>query len=343
MPRQARLDIAGVLQHVMVRGIEKRDIFIDDRDRSAFVDRFSRLLVTTKTECLAWSLLSNHVHLLLRPTKGKLSEMMRRLLTGYAVVFNHRHHRCGHLFQNRYKSIICEEDSYLLELVRYIHLNPLRAGLVSSMRQLDSYRWTGHSGIMGRTLIPGQKADEVLLMFDEDIKRASEKYQNFVAEGIPLGRRDELVGGGLRRQLKLSASPEFQAYDERVLGSGEFVEHLWHEAEPRQVPEEVSPPSLQEIIEKVAAVYGIDHSTLRQGSKHKPIANTKAVICFLATRRFGYTGVQVSKSLALSRSGAILAAERGEALYAMTEKLWDLFSDSNGTSTFGIQKCKAHD
>ena len=275
MPRQARIDIASVLQHVMVRGIEKRDIFADDCDRSAFVDRFSRLLVSTKTECLAWSLLSNHAHLLLRPTKGKLSEMMRRLLTGYAVTFNLRHHRCGHLFQNRYKSIVCDEDSYLLELVRYIHLNPLRAGLVSSMRQLESYRWTGHAGIMGRALMPGQAADQVLLMFDEHRKRAQEKYRNFVAEGIVLGRRDELVGGGIKRQLKLSGSNDFQAYDERILGSGQFVEHLLHETESAQVHEEVSPPSLQEIVEQIATLYGIESSALRQGSKQKTIAKPK--------------------------------------------------------------------
>jgi len=145
MPRSARIDIEGVLQHVMVRGIERRDIFLDDCDRSAFKDRLSQLLVKTRTDCLAWSLLSNHAHLLLRPTKGKLSELMLRLLTGYAVVFNLRHHRCGHLFQNRYKSIVCEEDAYLLELVRYIHLNPLRAGLVPSMRKLDTYKWSGHA------------------------------------------------------------------------------------------------------------------------------------------------------------------------------------------------------
>lgn len=336
MPRQARLDITGVLQHVMVRGIEKRDIFIDDRDRFEFVDRFSRLLISTNTECLAWSLLSNHVHLLLRPMKGKLSDMMRRLLTGYAVFFNHRHHRCGHLFQNRYKSIICEEDSYLLELVRYIHLNPLRAGFVSSMRQLDSYRWSGHTAILGHTPIKGQETDNVLLMFDENRKRAREKYRNFVAEGIALGRRDELVGGGIKRQLTLSGSREFQAYDERILGSGEFVEQLWHETESSQVQEEASPPSLQEVIEQVATVYGLEPTALRQGSKQKQIVNARSVICFLAVRRFGYRGVQVSKSLALSASGVVLAAERGGAIFAMTEKLWDLFPCSTGPSSIHV-------
>jgi REP element-mobilizing transposase RayT len=165
MPRAARIDIPGVLQHVIVRGIEKTDIFLDDTDRAFFLRRFSTLLQETGTQCLAWSLMSNHFHLLLRPTGEKLSSFMRRLLTGYAVTFNLRHRRAGHLFQNRYKSIVCEEDSYLLELVRYIHLNPLRAGLAADLQALDDYQWAGHSVLMGSGTLPGQYATEVLALF----------------------------------------------------------------------------------------------------------------------------------------------------------------------------------
>jgi REP element-mobilizing transposase RayT len=100
-------------------------------------------------ECLAWAIMTNHAHLLLRPQRTKLALFMRRLLTGYAVSFNLRHHRSGHLFQNRYKSIVCEEEPYLLELVRYIHLNPVRAGLVEGMHELDRYEWSGHSVLIG--------------------------------------------------------------------------------------------------------------------------------------------------------------------------------------------------
>jgi len=202
----------------MVRGIERRDIFTDDHDRAAFVDRLSCLLLKTGTDCLAWSLLSNHFHLLLRPTKVKLADMVRRLLTGYAVVFNLSHNRSGHLFQNRYKSIVCDEEPYLLELVRYIHLNPLRAGIVSSMRQLDTYKWSGHAVILGHMELPGQVPDAVLMMFDQDKRKARKSYRDFVADGIPLGKRDELVGGGLKRLLKLAAINGFEAYDERILG-----------------------------------------------------------------------------------------------------------------------------
>ncbi len=130
MPRKARIDAPGALHHIIVRGIERRNIFLDDVDRENFLARLGAVIEDTQTACFAWALIPNHVHLLLRTGDGPISRVMQRLLTGYAVSFNRRHRRHGHLFQNRYKSILCQEDAYLLELVRYIHLNPLRAKMV---------------------------------------------------------------------------------------------------------------------------------------------------------------------------------------------------------------------
>ena len=154
MPRQPRLDAPGLLQHVMARGIERRKIFLDDKDRESFLERFANILEETQTQCYAWALIPNHFHLLLRTGPTPLSKVMRRLMTGYAVTFNKRHKRSGHLFQNRYKSVVCEEDAYLLELIRYIHLNPLLASLVQNLQKLDKYPWTGHSAILGRRKNP---------------------------------------------------------------------------------------------------------------------------------------------------------------------------------------------
>ena len=111
----------------MVRGIERSSIFLDDKDGISFLERLSKVLKETGTECFAWALLDNHVHLLVKAGPRLLAPFMRWLLTGHAVAFNLRHNRSGHLFQNRYKSVVCEEEAYLLELVRYIHLNPLRS------------------------------------------------------------------------------------------------------------------------------------------------------------------------------------------------------------------------
>ncbi|KKK58644.1 hypothetical protein LCGC14_3042380, partial [marine sediment metagenome] len=130
MPRLARLDAPGVFHHVMIRGIERRKIFWNKKDREDFLDRLGKLLPETRTGCYGWAFLSNHAHFLFRTGKAPLSTLMRRLLTGYVLSFNKRHRRSGQLFQNRFKSIVCQEDIYLKELVRYIHLNPIRAGLV---------------------------------------------------------------------------------------------------------------------------------------------------------------------------------------------------------------------
>jgi putative transposase len=154
MPRQARLDAPGALQHVMARGIERRKIFLDDKDRTSFLERLALILEETQTQCYAWALIPNHFHILLRIGTTPLSTVMRRLMTGYAVTFNIRHRRSGHLFQNRYKSVVCQEDTYLLELTRYIHLNPLRARLVEDLKSLDKYQWAGHSAILGRRKNP---------------------------------------------------------------------------------------------------------------------------------------------------------------------------------------------
>ncbi len=119
MPRSARLDAPGTLHHVIIRGIEKRRIVDDDQDREVFVERLEQLSVDLKTPVYAWALMTNHAHLLIRSGPEGLPSFMRKLLTGYAINYNRRHHRHGHLFQNRYKSIVCEEDTYFKELVRF--------------------------------------------------------------------------------------------------------------------------------------------------------------------------------------------------------------------------------
>ena len=138
MPRQARIDAPGALHHIVIRGIERKAVFKRQQDYDDFLDRMGNILRDSSTGCFAWALMTNHVHLLLRTGLSPISTVMRRLLTGYAVGYNRRHKRYGHLFQNRYKSFLCEEDPYLLELVRYIHLNPLRAGLVADLKALST-------------------------------------------------------------------------------------------------------------------------------------------------------------------------------------------------------------
>ena len=149
MPRKSRIDTPGALHHIMARGIEGGKIFRDNKDRDHFLERLENILKDTGTSCYAWALIPNHFHLLLRTGSTLLTTVMRRLLTGYAQWYNRRHKRQGHVFQNRYKSILCQEDKYFLELVRYIHLNPIRAKTVKDIEILGSYKYSGHSALMG--------------------------------------------------------------------------------------------------------------------------------------------------------------------------------------------------
>ena len=157
MPRTARLDAPGVLHHVMIRGIERRNIFRNNKDREDFIERLDILCPETGTDCYAWAFLSNHAHFLFRTGRQPLSGLMRRLLTGYVIGFNRRHGRGGQLFQNRYKSIVCQEETYLRELVRYIHLNPVRAGMVEGLDELKRYKFCGHSALMGKGRVHRKK------------------------------------------------------------------------------------------------------------------------------------------------------------------------------------------
>jgi REP element-mobilizing transposase RayT len=306
----------------MVRGIERRDIFRDDEDRESFVRRFSRLLVQTGTECLAWALLRNHVHLLLRAHGTALATFMRRLLTGYAVSFNRRHGRVGHLFQNRYRSIVCDEETYLLELVRYIHLNPVRANSVRSVSELDGFRWSGHAVLMGLRALEGQAVDEVLGRFGRTEREARRGYWHFVAAGASLGRRNELTGGGLRRSLLRSgAGATPAAYDERVLGLGGFVERLRLEEQQR----DRLPPrfSLDELLVRVAESFGMETTRLLRRSTLSAVADARALFAYLAVTRLGYRGTDVGGVLRLTRSGTSKAVERGRQVASRDPALRD--------------------
>jgi REP-associated tyrosine transposase len=145
--------------------LNRQDIFLDDCDRNDFLGRLEKNLSLTGCRCYAWVLMSNHIHLLIRTSNRPLGDLMRKVLTGYAISFNRRHGRHGYLYQNRYKSILCQEDEYLLELVRYIHLNPVRAGVVKSLGKLDRYRWSGHSVLVGCRRRTWQDRDEILSHF----------------------------------------------------------------------------------------------------------------------------------------------------------------------------------
>lgn len=318
MPRQARLDAPGTLHHIIVRGIEKRRIVDDDKDRSDFVIRMGEIALKTKTALYAWALMTNHAHILLRSGPEGVSKYMRRLLTGYAVTYNLRHKRHGHLFQNRYKSIVCEEDGYFKELVRYIHLNPLRAGLVQNMSELTNYKWCGDGMLMGRLKNEWQDCDGVLSWFGKKEGAARKAYQEYMQEGVTQGRRPELVGGGLIRShggwsqvISMSRQGRRELADERILGSGTFVESILKEASAKvqyQFSIKQDKSRVEKLIKQVCEKAGIGLKELKSGSRQAHVVKVRfqlaselihehGVSLAEAARQLGVTTSAIAKSL----------------------------------------------
>lgn len=321
MPRKARIDAPGALQHIIIRGIERKAIFKDSQDYQNFIERLGTILTDTSTPCYAWVQMTNHVHLLLRTGQTPLSTVMRRLLTGYAQQFNRRHKRHGHLFQNRYKSILCEEDLYLLELVRYIHLNPIRAGIVKDLKKLKSYPKCGHSVLMGKIKHPWQHTDYVLRLFSKTIGTARRAYSIFVSKGIPIGRRPDLVGGGLIRStggwsvLKAIRPSNLRVIsDERILGSSDFVESVLKQADEKYETKSLAIAkglNLDKLIAFVAEHLEIDLDLLISSSRQKTVARARSIICCLAKDKLMLTGPEVASKLNLSPSAISKLASHG--------------------------------
>jgi len=337
MPRQARIDAPGALHHIIFRGIERTTVFVDDIDRNNFLERLSRHLSESQTACYAWALMTNHAHLLLRTGSCPIASIMRRLLTGYAVSFNRRHRRHGHLFQNRYKSILCEEDAYLKQLVAYIHLNPLRDGIVGDLPALKAYPFTGHSALMGQEDRPWQDTRYVLALFGRGLSEAKRNLQRHVAKWALKGRFQGLTGGGLIRSSGgwRAVRDAYRdgirlASDERILGSSDFVERTLREAgedHNRRVWLLSAGIDLASVIEAVCRHLGVDQNELAGRTKCAEIVRARALIACLATSEASIRGSEVARRLNVDRSAVSRAVQRvrlDEELMADVQVVWEL-------------------
>lgn len=324
MPRQSRIDTPGALHHIIVRGNEKRRIFEDNSDRQKFLIRLGGILIKTDTICYAWALIPNHFHLLLRTGNVPIATVMHRLLTGHAVYFNKRHHRYGHLFQNRYKSILCQEDPYFLELVRYIHLNPIRAQIVKDISSLDKYPYSGHCALMGRCENEWQDTGYVLKFFGKRINTSRSKYRGYVQKGISMGRRPDLMGGGLIRSvggwvnlIELRNAKEYIKGDERILGEGNFVEEILKRAEEEYEKKTLLMSQgwdVDKIADHVSKLLGMETWEVWSEGKYRRIVKARSLLCYWAVRELGVTMSSLSRRLNLSSAAISKSVIRGEMI-----------------------------
>jgi putative transposase len=307
--RVARRDAPGAVHHVLARGIERQRIFRDDDDREDFLVRLERQALESGAACLAWALMPNHFHLALRTGSRPLSELMRRLNTGYALGFNLRHRRSGYLFQNRFRSIVVNDDGYLRVLLRYVHLNPLRSGPVRSLEELARYPWTGHAGLMGATVRGFQAVDEVLGWFGAERSAARRELCRWMGEGrLGDGERsvpfpaERTVPGADPRSPQLMVSP------------------------PLVVPADAEPPevranawrlrgwTLDGLVAWVCAELGAEPARVRGGGRRRPESRARAVIGLFATRELGSSVLEAGRATGVTIGPMSRSIRRGEAL-----------------------------
>jgi len=184
MARPLRLELSGGLYHVTSRGDRREDIYVDDEDREEWLSLLGRVCFRFNWRCHAYCLMDNHYHIVIETAEANLSKGMRQLNGVYTQYYNRRHKRVGHVFQGRFKGIMVEQDAYLLELARYVVLNPLRANMI---KDIQTWQWSSYHAMVGKILSPPWlEINWILGQFSKQCKRATKHYINFVREGVGL-------------------------------------------------------------------------------------------------------------------------------------------------------------
>jgi REP element-mobilizing transposase RayT len=307
----------------MVRGINKSAIFQDDQDKTRFLERLGENITEGKCVVYAWVLMDNHVHILFKSGKQGISTVMRKLLTWYAQYYNRRHKRTGHLFENRYKSILCDEENYLLALVRYIHLNSVRAKIVQTMEQLDRYPWSGHRAFIGKVKHPWMDIDTVLSQFGRAKRKAIAKYRRFVREGMGEGRNLKLTGGGLIRSQggwsqvhAMRRKDHKEESDERILGGGDFVYAILKEAEEKQLRQlklRRGGRNIADIIREECEKSKVSPEELKRGGRRTRVSEARVAIAHRSREELGLSGAEIARHLGVNTSSINRALARSDA------------------------------
>ena len=302
--------------------MDKAELFRDDADRKAFMERLGRYLESTDSRCYAYALMTNHFHLLTITGREPLSKLMQSMLTSYAGYYNRRHDRTGKLYENRYKSILCEYDRYFLALVRYIHLNPIRAGLVKGMKGLRGYKWTGHRALIEEESIKWLQTNEVLGMFGHRKSTARRKYDEFVAAGLDIAAEEDLEGGGLIRssggiwQVRESLGVgEKLIGGERILGDTNFVTEVIRKSgqkEKRSARLRRLGWDIDRVVGRASEVVGVAPSLVRGSSKNRVVSRARALACKWLVKDLGYRGIDVARSMEITPGAISVLVARGE-------------------------------
>ena len=301
MARRARVEYPGALYHVITRGNQRQRIFRDDQDRQRYLEILSNLKNQFSFRLTAYVLMPNHVHLLLETGEVPLSRIMQRLGSSYTQYFNRRHKQVGHLFQGRYKAIVCDKNSYLLELTRYLHLNPVRAQVV---KEPGEYKWSSYASYVGKA--QGQQwldSREVLEQFSRKVSEARQLYRRFVLEGIGEGHKEEY----------------YDVLEGRFLGDNEFAEQSKAKTEdPGYVRLKITSEAL---LGAACAVLGRKKAEMIGAQKDRERVRAREAICYVGRNRTELSVTALARSLGVDGTCVSRSVARMESRLRDDKKL----------------------
>jgi len=278
MARKPRVEFEGAFYHVIVRGNQRQKIFGDDQDRLRYLERLEHYRQRYGFTVYAYVLLSNHVHLLLETGKTPLSKIVQGIQFTYTQYYNRRYGKVGHLFQGRYKAILCDRDAYLLELVRYIHLNPAR---LKNPQEIATYRWSSHRAYLGTKGPVGVETDLVLAQLGDTRGQALKAYRQLIEDGKNLGHEERY----------------YQAVDQRFLGDDKFIERIAKRVPQREIRPRSRKIPFEKLLHAVAQFRGCKAKDLTASGRQRAWVNARAQLAYLAREWCGMKTVDVARRL----------------------------------------------
>jgi REP element-mobilizing transposase RayT len=324
MPTKKRITVPGALSHIMARGIDGLTLFREDVDRHYFLDRLAGQLARTSYICYGWVLMSNHYHLVLRCSERPLDEVMRVVNSQYAKYFNGKYSRHGYLFQDRFKSIVTQDQRYLEELIRYVHLNPLRAGICKSIEALDDYPWCGHSVIMGNGSCSFQETRAIMRRFGTTTELARKRYREFIESGIKSNSRDWIVETvrDCNRGVERKDRPGCW-----VLGDREFVVSVMRKNNERLQLRSVLRQawSIEQVFDRLTRKYGCISDEVKKRSRLTTASTCKRKGAYICCGIIGYPVIEVASYLGVSGPAVSWMVKNGEAVIDKSDV--DLFTN----------------
>jgi len=261
MARPTRIEFAGAVYHVITRGNNRQKVFKDDRDHKTYLEKLSHYSVTKDVKLLCYCLQSNHVHLLVETPKGNLSKFMQPFQTSYTVYFNRRHGHSGHVFEQRYKAFLVDRDNYLLQVSRYLHLNPVAASLVKKPRD---YRWSSYRGYIEPGAIPAISTEAVLEQLGSKRLEQIRKYREYV-EG---------------KEPSSEATVKLPAMTKGIMGDEKFAEQILRAVRVKSVKRRSY--SMGEIVDAVCKVTKVDVQKLVRPLRDARVQTARELLMYIA-------------------------------------------------------------